>query len=142
MIIVLRRVVAGAPPGVLGYPRRVETPAVHLVLLAKFAGVMLFIAGSGASLLAKTREERRRATHQIASTGLFIAWCGGFALATLSAIPLTELWILLGLGLSLAAHVVVVTAAERGAGRGHVIVFAALILGILAAMIFRPVFGA
>ncbi|WP_143141035.1 hypothetical protein [Nannocystis exedens] len=119
-----------------------ETPAVHLVLLAKFAGVMLFIAGSGASLLAKTREERRRATHQIASTGLFIAWCGGFALATLSAIPLTELWILLGLGLSLAAHVVVVSAAERGAGRLHVVAFAALILGILAAMIFRPVFGA
>ncbi|MDC0720311.1 hypothetical protein [Nannocystis bainbridge] len=119
-----------------------ETPAVHLVLLAKFAGVMLFIAGSGASLLARTREERRQATHRIASTGLFITWSGGFALATLSAIPLSELWIMLGLGLSLAAHVVVVSAAERGARRAHVVGFAALILGVLAAMIFRPVFGA
>ena len=128
--------------GSLGYPRGVETPAVHLVLLAKFAGVLLFVAGSGASLLARTREERHRATHRVASAGLFLAWSGGFALATLSAIPLTELWIVLGLGLSLTAHVVTVSAVERGAGRAHVVAFAALLLGILAAMIFRPVFGA
>jgi hypothetical protein len=120
----------------------VETPAVHLVLLAKFAGVLLFVAGSGASLLATTREARHHAAHRVASPGLFVVWSGGMALASLSAIPLSELWIVLGLGLSLTAHVVVVSAVDRGATRAHVLGFAALLLGILAAMIFRPVFGA
>lgn len=119
-----------------------ESPAVHLVLLAKFAGVLLFVAGSGASLLATTREDRHRAAHTIASSGLFVTWSGGMALASMSGIPLSELWIVLGLGLSFAAHVVVVTAVERGASRGHKLAFAALLLGVLAAMIFRPVFGA
>src|SRR5690606_31556555 len=102
----------------------VESPVVHLVLLAKFAGVLLFVAGSGAALLARTREDRQRATHTIASSGLFVAWSGGMALASMSAIPLGELWIVLGLGLSLTAHVVVVTAARRGASRGHKLAFA------------------
>lgn len=138
----VRHVVAGAAPICFGILAVVETPVVHLVLLVKFAGVLLFVAGSGASLLARTREDRRRATHTIASSGLFLAWSGGLALASMSGIPLTELWIVLGLGLSLAAHVLVVTAAERGASRGHRLAFAALLLAILAAMIFRPVFGA
>lgn len=112
--------------------------AYRFLLLAKFAGVLLFAGGAVAALAGPDRASRHRATHRIASPGLLLTWLFGYLLVEASGVPLTELWVTGGLVLSLAAHVVLVAAVDRDDRRGPAIAVAGLLLVILALMLWRP----
>lgn len=108
------------------------------LLLAKFAGVLLFVGGAVAALAGRDRAGRHHATHRIASPGLLLTWGFGYALVEASGVPLTELWVALGLLLSLAVHVVLIVSVDREGRRGPALVVAALVLAILALMVWKP----
>lgn len=112
--------------------------AYRFLLLAKFAGVLLFAGGAVAALAGPDRASRHRATHRIASPGLLLTWVFGYLLTEASNLPLTAPWILGGLVLSLAVHVVLVVTVARDARRGPALAVAGLLLAILALMLWRP----
>src|SRR3954447_7560170 len=73
----------------------------RVFLLLKFVGVLMYAGGFAAAFLATSLRERKRAVHAVASPGLVLVWTAGYILTTELQVPLTELWILGGLVLSL-----------------------------------------
>jgi hypothetical protein len=113
--------------------------AHRVLLLVKFAGVTAYAGGLVAALLASVADERRRAAHRVAASGLVATWASGYLLSLLLRVPLTELWILGGVVLSSASKVALVrSVARERATRGDVVAAVAPFVGTLALMVFRP----
>ncbi|ADO68323.1 hypothetical protein [Stigmatella aurantiaca] len=111
----------------------------RLLLLLKFAGVILYGGGLIGSFAATALADRKRAVHAIASPGLVVTWFAGYLLTTQLLIPLTEFWILGGILLSLVSQLALVYSVSRD--RRTVATFAAAFFPlflVLALMVFRP----
>jgi len=116
--------------GVTGY---------HLLHLLKFIGVILFGGGMVGSFVASSTADRKRLVHGVASPGLVITWLAGYLLTLQLGVPLGELWVLGGLGLSFFAHLALLRNAGREAPdlAGRLSAAVPLIL-VLVLMVFRP----
>jgi hypothetical protein len=111
----------------------------RLLLVLKFVGVVLYGGGLIAGFAATVPADRKRAVHAIASPGLVLTWLAGYLLTTQLILPLTELWILGGLVLSLVSQLALVHSVSRG--RRTLGAFAAAfgpLLLVLGLMVFRP----
>ncbi|RYZ04922.1 MAG: hypothetical protein EOO73_21890 [Myxococcales bacterium] len=114
----------------------------RLLLLLKLLAVLGYAGGLGASLLARSLSERRRAVHAVASPCLVVVWLTGYALVERLGVGLGELWVLGGIGgsfVSLAALVASLHVPRRAA-TGAISVLA--LAAALALMVFRPTWSA
>ncbi len=111
----------------------------RIILLVKFVGVLLFAGGMIGSFIATTPVDRKRAVHSIASPGLLITWIAGYLLTTQLGIPLTELWILGGILLSLLSQIALShSVAREPRHKAAVAVSLISLLLVLLLMVFRP----
>ena len=111
----------------------------RLILLFKLVGVLLYAGGLIAAFVATSLKERKRAVHAIASPGLVLTWAAGYSLTTQLHLPLTELWILGGLGLSLVSQLALVHGVSRDRRTVPALLATAIPLFlVLALMVFRP----
>jgi hypothetical protein len=85
-----------------------------VVLVFKFLGVLGYAGGLIAAFVSADPAERKRAAHRIASPCLLLTWFAGYFLVALRGPRLFELWVVGGLVLSLASHLVLVTSVARG----------------------------
>ncbi|MDB4973864.1 MAG: hypothetical protein JWN48_2205 [Myxococcaceae bacterium] len=109
------------------------------VLVLKLTGVLAFAGGFAAAFLASGLPERRRAVHGLASPALLLVWLTGYFLTTELQIPLTELWILGALVLSLVSMLALVHSVSRDRRTRPVFLVAAIpLLLVLVLMVFRP----
>ncbi|WNG34995.1 hypothetical protein F0U60_16220 [Archangium minus] len=111
----------------------------RMLLLVKFVGVTLYAGGLIGGFVATALVERKRAVHAIASPGLVVTWLTGYLLTTQLHLPLTELWILGGLLLSLVSQLALVYSVSRD--RRTVSAFLATFVPfflVLVLMVFRP----
>lgn len=114
----------------------------HLLHLLKFIGVLLYGGGLVAAFVAETRKERQRAVHGVASPGLLVTWVAGYLLTLELGISLGELWVVVGLALSLASQLALVASLRHArATRADVLSAALPLLLVLVAMVFRPTWG-
>jgi hypothetical protein len=122
---------AGTIPTVLRY---------HLLLLVKFAGVLLFAGGAMASFVASDLEARKGVIHRQGSLGLLLTWLSGFGLAHTLGWTLTQLWLIAGLAVSFVTQGILTwsVAAPGRPKRGPAIAVGALITVTLAIMIWKP----
>ena len=111
----------------------------RVILLIKLVGVLLYAGGLIGSFVATSLVDRKRAVHSIASPGLVITWTAGYLLTTQLHLPLTELWILGGIVLSLASQLALVysVARDRRTASALVTSVGPLFL-VLVLMVFRP----
>jgi hypothetical protein len=111
----------------------------RILLLLKFVGVLLYAGGLVASLVASELAERKRAVHAIASPALLLVWVAGYLLSTQLQVPLTELWLLGGLVLSLVSQTALVYSVSRPLPLMRAAVLAGLpLVLVLILMVFRP----
>jgi hypothetical protein len=112
----------------------------RIFLLFKFIGVMLYGGGVVARIVSTEPAAQKRVVHSVASPGLLLTWIAGYLLSLEVHVPLTELWVLGGLGLSLASQIALVRSVSRHSAspRLHTWLAALLLLSVLALMIFRP----
>ena len=112
------------------------------ILVAKLVAAMGFCGGIIAAYVAEGAEPRRRAVHWVASPCLLLTWGLGFALLGLRRLPLTELWVVGALVLSVVAHLTTVSAVSRDS-RSPVTVAVSLtpVVGTLALMVFKPLWA-
>ena len=114
----------------------------QVVLMLKFLSVMGFAGGVIAAFTGSDLEARRRAAHRVASPSLLATWLCGYLLAGIAHWPLSELWMIGGLALSLIANallVICVTRDLRGVGAFSSV--AAPIACTVALMVFKPTWG-
>lgn len=111
----------------------------HLLHLLKFSGVILFGGGVVASFVAKSKGERQRAVHGFASAGLAMTWLAGYLLTVQLGIPLSEPWILGGLGFSFLSQIALVRSVghEPVSAGDRAAALLPLFL-VLVLMVFRP----
>jgi len=109
---------------------------LHLLQLAKFSGVLLFVGGSIAALIARESAARRTAVHRVASIGLVVTWVAGYLLARTLGWSLGELWITGAIATTLAIHLVLTWAVARD--RDATAAVAVLLVATLALMIWKP----
>lgn len=113
--------------------------AYHAALLIKFTGVVLFAGGMFASFVATGLPERKIAVHRIASPGLLLTWLGGAGAAELTAVPLTEAWIIGGLIFSfLSMTGLVIGVSQEKKSKGWVLFATLPLLIVLVLMVSRP----
>ncbi len=99
---------------------------------------MTYADGLVASLLARSRAERARAVHTIASTGLVVTWIAGYLLAAQLGVARTELWIAGALLLSFCSQIARVVGAAREKVSPFIAVASVLtLLVVLVLMVFR-----
>jgi hypothetical protein len=111
----------------------------RLLLFIKLLGVTGYAGGLAASFLASQPHERKRAAHRLASPALLVTWAAGFALASRLGLPLTELWLLAGFGLSFASQLALIFAVTRHLRSPPAIAAATLpLLIVLYLMVYRP----
>jgi hypothetical protein len=111
----------------------------RLVLLFKLVGVLLYAGGLVTAFVSTSLKERKRAVHAIASPGLVLTWAAGYFLTTELHLPMTELWIIGGLGLSLVSQLALVYSVSRDKRTVPALLAAAIPLFlVLALMVFRP----
>ena len=111
----------------------------RLLILVKLACVTLYAGGLATALIATAAEERRRAAHRIAGSGFVGTWAAGYLLTLVLRVPLTELWILGGLVLSVASKLALVRCVARDrATRSDFVAAIVPFVGTLALMVFRP----
>jgi hypothetical protein len=110
------------------------------VLFFKFIGVLLYAGGLVTSILSSSLEDRKRAVHSVASPALVLVWASGYFLTTQIDVPLTELWVLLGLGLSFCSQLALVRSVAKHQRMPRLASFSACILLALVVllMVFRP----
>jgi hypothetical protein len=114
----------------------------RVILLFKLLGVLLYAGGLLAAFVSTSLKERKRAVHAIASPGLALTWAGGYLLTIQLHLPLTELWILGGLVLSLVSQLALVHSVSRDRRSVPAFLAAAIpLFGALALMVFRPVWS-
>ena len=77
--------------------------------------------------------------HDIASPGLLDTWLAGYALATLIHVPLSQLWIVGALGLSLISQLALVRSLKHAPTTIDCATAATPLFAVLILMIFRPV---
>lgn len=117
-------------------------PLLLFVKLVKLAGVTAYAGGLVAGLVASAADERRRAAHRVAASGLVGTWAAGYLLSVLLGVPLTELWILGGVLFSSASKVALVrSVARERATRGDVFATLVPFVATLGLMVFRPTWG-
>ncbi|WP_394824657.1 hypothetical protein [Pendulispora albinea] len=111
----------------------------RLLHLLKFLGVILYAGGLIGSFVATSLPERKRAVHAIASPGLLLTWVTGYLLTTQLNVPLTELWIVGGIGFSLLSQLALVhsVSRDRRTVGAFAFAFGPLFL-VLLLMVFRP----
>ncbi len=111
----------------------------RVILLIKFVGVVLYAGGLIGSFVATSLVDRKRAVHSIASPGLVITWSAGYLLITQLHVPLTELWILGAIVLSLVSQLALVYSVSRDRRTiGTLIMSGVPLLLVLVLMVFRP----
>ncbi len=113
--------------------------AYHASVLIKFIGVVLFAGGMMASFVATGLPERKLAVHRIASPGLLLTWLGGAGAAELTAVPLTEAWIVGGVVFSfLSMSGLVISVSREMKSPGWVLFATVPLLIVLVLMVSRP----
>ncbi|AUX48399.1 hypothetical protein SOCE26_099330 [Sorangium cellulosum] len=113
--------------------------AYQILLLIKFVGVILYSGGLIGSFVATALVDRKRAVHAVASPGLVVTWIAGYLLTTQLQVPLTELWIVAAIPLSLVSQLALVhsVSRDRRTTGAFVSAFAPLFM-VLLMMVFRP----
>ncbi len=111
----------------------------RVILLIKFVGVLLYAGGLIGSFVATSLVDRKRAVHSIASPGLVITWSAGYLLIMQLHVPLTELWILGAIILSLVSQLALVYSVSRDKRTvGALVMSGAPLFLVLVLMVFRP----
>jgi hypothetical protein len=124
-------------------PRRARhTPGVSLylpLLVVKFLGVLAYAGGLGARFLAEGAAAQKRAVHAVASPAIVVVWLAGWGLCELGGTSIGELWIVIGLLLSLASQLALVYGVARPV-RPLPALLGALgpLLLVVLAMVYRP----
>lgn len=109
------------------------------LLVLKFVAVLAYAGGLTARFVADGAAARRRAVHGIASPALVVVWLTGWGLTQVSGTPLSELWVLAGLVLSLVSQLALVYGVARDVRALPAFVAATLpLLLVLLAMVYRP----
>lgn len=114
------------------------------VRFLKFACVFLFAAGTLAAVMPKVEfETRKRFVFWLAAPGFGGAWAMGFLLVALTRQTVLSLWILLSLALSFLTINALLFIAGREGRYGPTPAALAILalLGTLAMMVWRPVWG-
>ncbi len=105
----------------------------------KFVFLLVYASGIGVGLTPLDASLRKKAVHLCASPALIGVWLSGYVLTLFSGVSMTELWVLGGFLLSLAAHLTVTRAARApqvtARHRASVI---GLLTATLCLMVFRP----
>lgn len=109
------------------------------LLVLKFVAVLAYAGGLVARFVADGAAARKRAVHAIASPAIVVVWLAGWALAELGGTSIGELWIVLGLVLSLVSQLALVYGVARPV-RPLPALLAALVplLLVVVAMVYRP----
>ena len=111
----------------------------RFILLIKFVGVLLYAGGLIGSFVATSLVDRKRAVHSVASPGLVITWSAGYLLITQLHVPLTELWILGAIVLSLVSQLALVYSVSRDRRTvGAFVMSGVPLFLVLVLMVFRP----
>ena len=111
----------------------------RFILLIKFVGVLLYAGGLIGSFIATSLVDRKRAVHAVASPGLVITWSAGYLLITQLHVPLTELWILGAIVLSLVSQLALVYSVSRDRRTvGAFVMSGVPLFLVLVLMVFRP----
>jgi len=113
---------------------------LHLIQMAKYAGVLLFVGGAIAAFVARELEARRVAVHKVGSPGLLLTWAGGYLLSRELDWPFFEPWLLGAFITTVLAQVVLTwsVAREDRRSRGAGIAVALLVVATLALMVWKP----
>jgi len=112
------------------------------ILVVKLVAAMGFGGGLVAAFVADDQARRQRAVHWIASPCLVSTWGLGFALLAVRRLPLTELWVVGALLLSVGAHLAAVSAVSRESrSKLDAAVSLAPVVGTLALMVFKPLWA-
>jgi hypothetical protein len=104
----------------------------------KFTGVMLYSAGVAGSFMASTPKVRKLAVHGIASSGILLAWAGGYLLSVFRNVPLTELWILGGAAASFASQLLLVRSVRRPPSLKALVLVLLPLVVTVGLMVVRP----
>ncbi|MGE0785162.1 MAG: hypothetical protein AB7S26_05690 [Sandaracinaceae bacterium] len=87
---------------------------IYLVLrFVKLTAVLGYAGGLVGRFTATEPSLQRRSVHRIASPAMLVVWSSGLALASVSGTSFGELWIVLGLVLSLASLLCLVWSVSR-----------------------------
>lgn len=110
-----------------------------LLKIAKFLAILVYVGGLGAAFVARDSKWQALLVHRVASPALLLAWCLGYALTAVIGVNLTELWVLGGLGLSLASHSALVFSAAKGRQDRAILAFATIPLVLtIVLMVTKP----
>lgn len=109
------------------------------LLVLKFVAVLAYAGGLTARFVAEGAPARRRAVHGIASPAIVLVWLTGWGLTQVSGTPLSELWVLAGLVLSLVSQLALVYGVARDVRPLPAFLAATVpLLLVLLAMVYRP----
>ena len=114
----------------------------RIILFLKLIAVLAYAGGVAGAFLATEPADRRRAIHALASPSLLAIWLTGYALTSQLGVPLTELWVLGALLLSLASLLGAIHSVARDRRTLGALAMSALPLAaVLGLMVFRPTWG-
>jgi hypothetical protein len=109
------------------------------LLVVKLVAVLAYAGGLCGRFLTSEPAAQKRAVHAVASPAIAVVWATGLALASMSNVPLTELWIVMGLGLSLISLLALIAGVSRPIPMRIAFLSAAVpLLLVLIAMVYRP----
>ncbi len=109
------------------------------LLVLKFTAVLAYAGGLIGRFVANDVAGQKRAVHAIASPALVVVWGAGYVLGALLGVPLTELWLMGGLVLSLVSLLVLIYSVARPVRLGPAFLAAAVpLVLVLVLMVYRP----
>jgi hypothetical protein len=109
----------------------------RLILVIKLLAVLAYAGGLTAALCSPTPAARRRAVHAVASPALLAIWAAGYLLTVRLHVPLTELWIVAALLLSLTSQLALIRQIQRPSIVTAIAAIAPL-AAVIVLMVFRP----
>jgi hypothetical protein len=112
----------------------------EVIRFIKFAGVLAFVGGAVASMVARDLASRRIAIHRVASPGLLATWVGGYLLTDALARKTSEPWIGGAFILTFLLQGMLTWSVAREDRRRPAVMLAslALLVATLAIMVWRP----
>ena len=114
--------------------------AIYLLLkIAKFVAVLAYAGSLCAAFVTRDVEQHRVLVHRLASPALLLVWLAGYGLTLVMNVPLTELWVLGGLVLSLTSQLALVFSAAKGRQDKVTLAWATLPLAfVVVLMVVKP----